>query len=51
MRLRLILELENDHYLAASLLETSWMVQLRTTHPDGEFIFVVEGVLMYFYEE
>ena len=38
-------------YIAASLLETDWMDDLRQKHPDAEFIFVVEGVLMYFYEK
>ena len=28
-----------------------WMDDLQREHPDGEFIFVVEGVLMYFYEK
>lgn len=27
------------------------MDELRAAHPEAEFIFVVEGVLMYFYEE
>lgn len=51
MRRQLIPEPENEHYLPASLLESDWMDQLRAVHPDGEFIFVVEGVLMYFHEE
>ena len=40
-----------DNYLAGSLLDTEWLEGLRTRHPDGHFIFVFEGVLMYFYEE
>ena len=50
LRRELIPEPANDHYLASSLLETAWMDELRDRHPDGEFIFVIEGVLMYFYE-
>lgn len=42
---------ENDCYLSASLLETDWMDRIRLLHPNGDFIFVVEGVLMYFREE
>lgn len=51
LRHELIPEPANDHYIAASLLETDWMDDLRGKHPDGEFIFVIEGVLMYFYEK
>ena len=51
LRRRLIPEPANDRYLAASLLETGWMDELRAAHPDGHFIFVAEGVLMYFYEK
>ena len=40
-----------DNYLAGSLLDTEWLEGLRTRHPDGHFIFVFEGVLMYFHEE
>ena len=51
IRRRLIPEPENDCYLSASLLETDWMDRIRLLHPNGDFIFVVEGVLMYFREE
>ena len=51
LRRQLIPEPENDHYIAASLLETGWMDELKALHPAGDFIFVVEGVLMYFYEK
>ena len=51
LRRKLIPEQENDRYIASSLLETDWMDDLRRRHPDGEFVFVIEGVLMYFYEE
>ena len=49
LRKKLIPEPENDRYISASLLETGWMDELKETHPDGKFIFVFEGVLMYFY--
>lgn len=51
LRRELIPEPANDHYIAASLLDTDWMDELCTRHPEGDFIFVVEGVLMYFYEK
>ena len=51
LRRELIPEQPGNVYIAASLLETGWMDDLCRKHPDGEFIFIVEGVLMYFYEE
>ncbi len=47
----LIPETAYDRYLEGSLLDISWMAELISRHPHGEFIFVVEGVLMYFYED
>ncbi len=41
----------NDIPLTASLLESGWMDDLRTKHPDARFIFILEGVVMYFYEK
>lgn len=49
LRQELIPEQPGNVYIAASLLETDWMDHLCRKHPDGEFIFIVEGVLMYFY--
>ena len=51
LRRELIPEQTGNVYIAASLLETDWMDELRRKHPDAEFIFIVEGVLMYFYEK
>lgn len=39
---------ENECYMVASLLDTEWMDNLKKKHPNGNFIFVIEGVLMYF---
>lgn len=50
LRRSFIPESKADMYIAASLLDTAWLDSLRETHPDGDFIFVFEGVLMYFYE-
>lgn len=41
---------KNEHYIASSMLETKWMDEISARHPDGNFIFVIEGVLMYFNE-
>ena len=38
-------------YLSASMLDTEWMDMLQSAHPQGNFIFVIEGVLMYFPED
>ena len=51
LRRELIPEQPGNVYLAASLLEIDWMDDLRRKHPEAEFIFIVEGVLMYFYEK
>ena len=51
LRRKLIPEQMNDRYISASLLGTDWMDELRTRHPEGDFIFIIEGVLMYFYEK
>ena len=51
LRRDLLPEPAGDHYIAGSLLETQWMDDLRKKHPEGEFIIVIEGVLMYFYEK
>ena len=51
LRRKLIPEQLGNIYIAASLLETDWMDNLCRKHPNAEFIFIVEGVLMYFYEK
>lgn len=40
----------NEHLIASSMLSTEWMDQLQQAHPNGNFMFVIEGVLMYFNE-
>jgi len=41
---------EHEHYIVASMLTTDWMDELKKQHPKGDFLFVIEGVLMYFNE-
>lgn len=48
IRRRLIPESDDDIYIGASALDIGWQDELRERHPDGNFIFVCEGVLMYF---
>jgi putative tetracenomycin polyketide synthesis O-methyltransferase tcmP len=50
LRERLIPASENDIYVGASILETQWLDDIAGRHPDSSFIFVCEGVLMYFDE-
>ena len=39
---------ENETLIASSMFETEWMDDISKVHPKGEFLFIVEGVLMYF---
>ena len=39
---------ENEILLPASAFETDWMDTLQTQYPHASFLFVIEGVLMYF---
>ncbi|MBX3255406.1 MAG: class I SAM-dependent methyltransferase [Chitinophagaceae bacterium] len=41
----------NDVYLPHSMFETGWMDELKEKHPDASFVFVIEGVFMYFDEQ
>lgn len=41
----------NEHLIESSMLDTNWMDQLKQQHPEAEFMFVIEGVLMYFSEQ
>ncbi len=40
----------NEHLISGSMLETHWLDDLKARHTDGSFIFIIEGVLMYFDE-
>lgn len=40
----------NEYYLAGNLLEAEWMDALVEKYPDGDFLFIIEGVLMYLSE-
>ena len=41
----------NETLIAASAFDTEWMDELHARHPDAQFLFVIEGVLMYFSNE
>ena len=40
-----------NQFIAASMFETDWMDHLKDKHPDSTFLFVIEGVLMFFETE
>lgn len=48
LRERLLPPQENETLLAASAFDTEWMDEVRRLHPHAPFLFVIEGVLMYF---
>lgn len=50
LRTRLIPETENDRGIARSFLDPAWAREVRDAHPDGDFLIIAEGVLMYFDE-
>ncbi|OAM31248.1 methyltransferase [Eikenella longinqua] len=50
LREKLLPPLPNETLLAASAFNTGWMDDLRQRHPHSPFLFVLEGVLMYFSE-
>lgn len=41
----------NEHYIGCCLLDAQWKDELLTKHPNGNFIFLIEGVMMYFTEQ
>ncbi len=48
-REQLIVKPINSSYIPSSMFETDWMDEIKQEHPDGDFIFIIEGILMYFY--
>ncbi len=42
---------ENENIIKASMLETEWMDDLKSKHPNAYFFFVIEGVIFYFPEK
>lgn len=50
LRETLLPQTGRDRYISCSMLETEWMDSLRERHPSGQFLFICEGVFMYFTE-
>lgn len=51
VRERLLPPNERNVSVHDSLFESTWAEKLREAHPDGDFLILAEGVLMYFEEE
>lgn len=50
LRKELLPEANGESYIACSLFDTGWMRSLKSQHPQSSFLFIMEGVLMYFNE-
>lgn len=50
LRRRFLPEVSYERYIAESVFATSWMDKLAEKHVDASFLFVAEGLLMYFTE-
>lgn len=51
IRERLLLPKANERYLSDSILNSEWMEDIKKENPYGNFIFIVEGVFIYFNKE
>lgn len=51
IREKLIPKKDNETYIHASMLETNWMDNIKAENPKANFLFIVEGVFMYFSKE
>ncbi|MSN96814.1 class I SAM-dependent methyltransferase [Campylobacter sp. FMV-PI01] len=51
LRDNLIPKAKNNFYLSTSMLETAWMDELKSKHENAKFIFILEGVSMYFCQD
>ncbi|MGN0235449.1 MAG: class I SAM-dependent methyltransferase [Paludibacteraceae bacterium] len=49
-RAAILPETKNETYISSSMFDEKWMEELKSTHPDASFLFIIEGVLMYFDE-
>ncbi len=48
LRERVLPSSAQERPIASSLFHEQWMNQLKIEHPQGDFLFIAEGVLMYF---
>lgn len=50
LRRSFITESSNEIYVSESMFDTNWMERIRMEHPGSAFLFIAEGVIMYFDE-
>lgn len=51
LRTKLLPARHGEKYIPSSLFDTDWMKHLSSAHPEASFLFIMEGVLMYFTEK
>lgn len=51
LRCKVLPETPRDRHVSVSMFETFWMDELRLAHPRSSFLFIAEGVFMYFEKE
>lgn len=51
LRQRFLSDTDKEHCIADSVFNTEWMDSLKERHPDAPFLFIAEGLLMYFTEQ
>jgi len=51
LRRRFLPDADYEHYISESVFDTDWMEQIAKKHSGASFLFVAEGLMMYFTEE
>lgn len=51
IREKLIPPTKNERYISSSMFENKWMDKIISENPNGQFIIIIEGVIMYFTEQ
>lgn len=51
IRRQFLPDCDYERSIGASVFETAWMDELQSTHANASFLFIAEGLLMYFTEE
>lgn len=46
-RQQLLAAQHNETYMASCMFDAEWMAEIARKHPSSDFIFIIEGVLMY----
>jgi len=51
LRRRFLPDADYEHYISASVFDTDWMERIAKKHNGASFLFVAEGLMMYFTED